>query len=90
MERKREVVEKRWIKLEKPNVDEEIPSKQQKSGGDRDYRDSANRLSDLLIQLKKDNAEKVERKSNKESKPSSSSSSMLAAILGLCKNYTRC
>ena len=90
LERKREVVEKRWIKLEKPNVDEENPSKQQKSGGDRDYRDSANRLSDLLIKLKKDNAEKVERNSNKESKPSSSSSSMLAAILGLCKNYTRC
>ena len=85
MERKREVVEKRCIKLEKPNVDEENPSKQQKSGGDPDYRDPADHLSDLLIKLKKDNAEKVERETNKEPKPSSSSSSMLTSILGICK-----
>ena len=84
LERKREVVDERWEKVEKPNKGENP----RKSGGDPDYRDSASRLSDLLIKLHKDNAEKVERKTNKELKPSSTSSSMLAAILGLCKNYT--
>ena len=84
LDRKREVVEKRWTKLERPNK-EESPSKRQKSGGDPDYRDSADHLSDLLIMLKKDNIEKVERETNKESKPSSSSSSMLTSILGICK-----
>ena len=83
LDRKREVVEKRWTKLERPNK-EESPSKRQKSGGDLDYRDSADHLSDLLIMLKKDNIEKVERETNKESKPSSSSSSMLTSILGIC------
>ena len=84
LDRKREVLEKRWTKLEKPNKEENL-SKQAKSGGDRDNSDPANHLSDLLIKLKKDNAEKVERETNKEPKPSSSSSSMLTSILGICK-----
>ena len=78
---KRDVVDS-WIKVDKPGKDEENPGK---SRGDPDYRDSADHLSDLLIMLKKDNTEKVERETNKESKPSSSSSSMLTSILGICK-----
>ena len=80
LERKREIVDERWKKVEKTNKGEN-PRKEQKSGGDPD---SANRLSNLLIKLKKDNPQKIERKTNKELKPSSSSPSMLTAILGFC------
>ena len=85
LERKREVVNQK-IKLEKPNFENEKPSKHRKSVGDLHYRDSAKSaslLSDLLIKLKKDNAAgKVERKTNqKELNPPPSS--LLTAILGL-------
>ena len=77
---KRDVVD-RWIKVEKPGLDEENPGK---NGGDPDYGDSAELLSDLLIKLNKDNADekKTKKKSGnkKELKPPSS---MLTAILGV-------
>ena len=77
---KRDVVD-RWIKVDKPGLDEENPGK---SPGDPDYRDSAKLLNDLLIKLNKDNAkEKNAEKKTETKKKLKPPSSMLTAILGL-------
>ena len=82
LEKRDIVVYKRWMK----EGAEENGKKQRKSGGgDPDYKDSANRLSDLLIKLKRDIAlrEKAKKKGKIGANTDLTSSSMLTAILGL-------
>ena len=88
LEKRDIVVDKRWMK----EGAKENGKKQGKSSGDPDYKDSANRLSDLLIKLKRDNAlrEKAKKKGKIGANTDLTSSSMPTAILGLfCPTFAK-